>query len=468
MPEWLAELAALCGPGELLSEPEVCAPYGRDWSGRYEHLPAAVVRPVDAPAVSRILRFASARGIAVVPQGGRTGFVGANVPGEDGVALVLSLERMAAVRRIDLGNRAVVLEAGLTLEAAQAALAPHGLDLPVDLGSRGSARIGGLLATAAGGIRHVRDGALRAHVRGMEAVLGDGRILQNLSTLEKNNSGYEWPQLLCASEGTLGVITAASIGLVQGAGRRQTAWLALAAEAALADAIALCRGRAAGLLAALEFVDSAAMAALAEVDPARRAPGADAPLWLLVETEAASADVARDVLSDLALDLIGAGLAADAVLAQDAAERRRLWHLRESLPEAIGRLGSVRRYDVAVPVPALSALLAAVRGKVARQGLRVRPVAYGHAAEGNVHLNMILAPGAGPGIDEVLDDMVYGEVLSRAGTVSAEHGIGRLKRARLAQMRTPQELAFARELKALCDPAGILNPGVLLAPGGEP
>ncbi len=459
----LRALEGLVDPGGLITDASALATYGRDWTGAFAGMPTAVVRPADTAAVSRVLALCAREGVAVVPQGGRTGLVGGAVP-RDG-DLVLSLERMRAVRRVDLANGAVVVEAGATLEAADQALAEHGRRLPVDVASRGTAQIGGLLATAAGGMRHVRDGALSAHVRGLEVVLGDGRVLSNLTTLEKNNTGYAWPQLFCGSEGTLGVITAAALGVVRLAPQARALWLSLAALDRLMPLVERVRERCLGLLAAVEFIDQSAADALSRAAPEVRLPVAAAPLHLLVATEAADGDLADAALLALAEEATALGLCADAVLAQDERERRALWRVREALPEAIGRLGRVRRYDVAVPPASLPDLMAAVKDAVAGRALPATPVFYGHVAEGNVHLNMVLGPEACGRDEAALDEIVYGCALARDGTISAEHGIGRLKRDHLASMRTPDELAFMAALKALCDPAGILNPDKVLPPG---
>lgn len=459
-------MAEVCGRDGVLVGAEACAPYARDWTGAFVGRPAAVVRPADTRTVAAVLAFCSARGLAVVPQGGRTGLVGAGAPADG--EIVLSLERMRAVRRLDSEAGAVVVEAGATLAAVEEALADSGWRMPVDLASRGSAQVGGLLATAAGGMRHVRDGALAARVRGLEVVLGDGRVLSNLSTLEKNNTGYAWAQLFCGSEGTLGVITAAAIGLARRAAAARAAWLALARPDVLAEAVDLVQRAALGLVAAVEFVHPTALAALAEARPELRPPVGDAPLHLVVEVEAADAPAAAAAAERLAEEALARGLADDAAIAQSGREVRDLWQVREALPEAIGRLGRVRRYDVAVPVGRLVDLVEEVCAAVAARGLAARPVAFGHAAEGNVHLNAILGAGWEEAMDGVLDELVYGAVLARGGTISAEHGIGRLKRDRLALMRTPEEIAFMAALKAVCDPAGILSPGRLLPASALP
>jgi len=457
-------LAERAGPGGILTEPADRARYGTDWTGQFGSLPAAVVRPVDHAAVCRVLAWCSAEGVAVVPQGGRTGLVGGSVPLTDEV--VVSLERLRAVRRLALDDRAVVVEAGVTLAAVDAFLAPHGLRMPVDLASRGSAQVGGLVATSAGGIRHVRDGSLASHVRGLEVALGDGRSLAALRTLEKNNTGYPWPQLLCGSEGTLGVITAAAVGLVPRAAASAAAWFALDGPARVPDLAALATAEALGMVAAVEFVDRTALAAVTAHLAGARPPAGDAPMHVLIEVEASRPAWATQAIEAIAQAALSAGLCADAAIALDEGQRRSMWRLRETIPEAVGRQGPVRRYDVAVPPPALPGLLEAAAARVAAAGLPARPVAYGHAAEGNAHLNFVLPAGLEAAerarIGEALDAIVYGEVLARSGTISAEHGIGVLKRTHLGQMRTPDELAFMAALKRACDPAGILNPGKVL------
>lgn len=462
-PSALRALSALVdGPG-LLTEAGALATYGRDWSGAFSGRPGAVVRPRDTDAVARVVGFCAREGLAIVPQGGRTGLVGGAVP-LDG-EIVLSLERMRAVRRVDREERAIVVEAGLTLEGADLALRASAMRLPVDLASRGTAQVGGLLATAAGGVRHVRDGRLAAHVRGLEVVLGDGRLLANLSTLEKNNTGYGWAQLFLGSEGTLGVITAASIGTVPVAPAARALWLTLPALEVLAPLVERIRARCLGLLAALEFVDRSAVEALALAGVEARPPvGAAAPMHLLVATEAGDGEACEAALIAVAAAATADGLAVDAALAQDERERRALWRVRESLPEAIGRLGRVRRYDVAVPLVALGDLMDTVKAAVHARALPVRPVFYGHVAEGNIHLNMVLGAGADARLEAELDAIVYDAVVAREGTISAEHGIGTLKRDHLHVMRSAAELRFMAELKRLCDPAGILNPGKLLPP----
>jgi FAD/FMN-containing dehydrogenase len=245
----------------------------------------------------------------------------------------------------------------------------------------------------------------------------------------------------------------------------RTAWLTLAEAGAFARLVGRARALCLGSLAALEFIDRAAVDALREARPDLALPHPDAPWHVLVECEAATAAIAEAPLFALVEAALTDGLAVDAVVAQDERDRQRLWRLREALPEAIGRLGRVRRYDVAVAVPEVVGLVGAVRTALADGGLPARPVAYGHAAEGNVHLNVVVAAAPDTALEAALDAVVYGEVLARGGTISAEHGVGRLKRDHLGAMRSPAELAFMTALKALCDPAGILNPDVLLPPG---
>jgi FAD/FMN-containing dehydrogenase len=435
----LREFTSVVGEAHVLTG-DATAGYAVDWTGRFRGHAAAVLRPADTGQVAAVLARCHEAGVAVVPQGGNTGLVGGGVPlhGE----VVLSLSRLDRLGPVDADAAQVTAGAGVPLQ--RVAGADPGLDLGVLIASRGSATVGGAVATNAGGLRVLRYGPMRAQVRGVEAVLADGTVVSHLAGLVKDNTGYDYPGLLAGSEGTLAVVTAARLQLVPRPSGPVTALIGLGGPADVHGLARQALAAVPGLLSA-EFFARAGAEVLAE--HAGLVPPLRAPAYLLLE--AAGPGAAGDL----------AGLAGDLPVAvgTSAAERDRLWALRERMPEAAGFLGVPLKLDVSVPAARWARLATGIGEVVAAVDPGARLIVYGHVADGNLHVNLVPALAA----DGRHEDAVFGFVASLGGSISAEHGIGVLKARWLPLVRSPAERALFARIRAAFDPAGILNPHVL-------
>ena len=444
----------MVGRDHVLTDPDVVAGYCVDWTGRFRGFTPAAVRPASTAEVAAVVDACRRAGAAVVPQGGNTGLVGGGVPlaGE----VVLSLRRLAAIEPVDEGAGQVTAGAGAALGDVQRAALAAGWAYGVDLGSRDSATVGGSIATNAGGSRVLRHGDTRAQVVGVEAVLADGSVVSHLAGLVKDNTGYHLPSLLCGSEGTLGIVTAARLRLVPRTDERVVALLAFEDVGAAVDAAGALR-RALPALEAAELVLQGGVALVCAT--LGLAPPFPAPHSAYVLVEAAGRSSPLDQLAESVVALAGV---ADAAVADDPRRRAELWRYREGHTEAINTLGAPHKLDVTLPFDALAAFVADVPAAVAAVAPAARTWLFGHVADGNVHVNVT---GVAPD-DMAADDAVLGMVVDRGGSISSEHGIGTAKKAWLARTRSPAELAAFRALKTALDPAGILNPNVLLPPAG--
>jgi FAD/FMN-containing dehydrogenase len=447
--EFVSGCRQAVGDAHVLVDPDVTAGYAVDWTGRFRGVAPVVVRPGTTTEVARVVALARRHRVAVVPQGGNTGLVGGGVPlaGE----VVVSLGRFGDLAVDGLAGQATA-GAGVTLAALQAAAAEAGLAFGVDLGARDSATVGGMVATNAGGIRVIRHGAMRVQVIGVEAVLGTGEVISRLAGLVKDNTGYDLAQILCGSEGTLGIVTAARLRLVPPPARVVTALVGLATVAGAVETAAGLRRDVAGL-SALELMTGPSLRLVADHlgSPPPVAPEAGA--YLLVEADSPADPV--PVLAE-ALDRPGV---LDAAVATERADRARLWRWREAHSEAGGALGVVHKLDVTLPTAALAAFCTEVVERVAAARPGATTLLFGHVGDGNVHVNVV-GPPAG---DHEVDDLVLGLVVGSGGSISAEHGIGTVKKAWLARDRSPEEVHAMRAVKRALDPDGILNPNVLFA-----
>jgi FAD/FMN-containing dehydrogenase len=413
-------LAGVVGPEHVLTDPDLTAAYEVDWTGRWRGRAVAVVRPGSAAEVAGVLRACA--GTAVVPQGGNTGLVGGSVPGPAG-AVVLSTRRLTVLEPVG-PDGTVVVGAGATLAAVQAHARAAGWQLGLDWAARDTATVGGAVATNAGGLRVLRWGPARAQLVGAEVVLASGDVLTRVTGPLKDSTGYDLPGLLCGSEGTLGVLTRVRLRLVPPLPARRT--VALAGVAGVEEAQALLASARRLDLTAAELIGARAM------DLVGGSPLPDRwPAYVLLEA-----------IGDLTEALAGAG---DAVLAGDAADRARLWRCREEITPSIGRAGVPVKLDVSLPADRLAEVWAALD--------RPGTVLFGHLAEANLHVNLL-------GDED--PDRVLRLVAAAGGSISAEHGIGRAKAPWLPLTRSAAELAAMRAVKTALDPAGLLNPGVLL------
>jgi FAD/FMN-containing dehydrogenase len=463
----LDALAALLGERGLITGSDT-EPYCVDWRGLFRGRALAVARPASTTEVAAVVKLCAAHGVPVVPQGGNTGMVGGGVPTETGRELILSLSRMNRIRAVDPVDMSLVAEAGVPLQTAQEAAAVVGCLLPVSIGSEGSAQIGGIISTNAGGNNTVRYGNTRDLVLGLEVVLPDGSVWNGLRRLRKDNTGYCLRQLFAGAEGTLGVITAAVMKLVARPAVLGTAFCALpSAEAALAVFDRFQRRDAAGIQV-FEYMSRRSVGLVTElIEGVGRAVETDAGHYLLIELGSINRDGNPSaVLEEVLADGFEAGLVLDAAIAQNEAQRRAIWRLREEHTEAQKRAGASLKNDVSVPVSRIPEFLARATAacEAAMPGIRVAP--FGHIGDGNIHFNLVqpetMAPKDFAAESDRLMEIVNDVVVDLGGSFSAEHGIGRLKTHVLVARREAVELDLMRRIKAAIDPAGILNPGRIL------
>ena len=448
-------LAEVVGPRHVLTDADVRAGYETDWTGRWRGRARAVVRPADTAQVAGVIAACADRDVPLVPQGGNTGMVGGSVPDESGAAVVLSTTRLTDPPQVDLATTQLRAGAGVTLAVAQQAARDAGLELALDLGARDTATLGGLLACDAGGLRALRHGTARRQVIGTEAVLADGAVINRMSGLLKDTAGYDLGALLIGSEGTLGVATAVRWSLLPRRDARAVALVGLDSIEQAAQLASALRPRLPSLeLCELMLADGMELT-LGYLK--RDAPMEVSPVAVLLECAAV-----HDPLDELAEALDEAGAADHAVVAADSAGRERLLAIRESHTDAIATVGVPVKFDVGVPLDGLAAFCDGVDGAVQGAVPGARTIIFGHLGDGNLHVNVLGAAGGGD--EEALDEAVLSLVARCGGTISAEHGIGRHKPAYLHLVRSEGELAAMRAIKHALDPAGILNPGVGLAP----
>ncbi len=471
--EVLARLADIAGRRAVLSEPAALAPFTQERRGLFAGRPVAgVFLPGSTAEVAAGVKLAAAAGMAIVTQGGNTGLVGGAAPAAEArPQLILATRRLKRIRALDAAADTLIAEAGCVLTDVQAAAAAADRLFPLSLAAEGSCQLGGNLATNAGGLNVLRYGNARALTLGLEVVLADGRIWSDLSGLRKNNAGYDLKQLFIGSEGTLGIITAASLRLFPPLRSRATAWLAPVDPAAAVTALARLRGALGERVIACELISRFALdCVLRHVSAARAPVTAEAPWHLLVEIADTDAHYpCRERLVELAGALMDAGLVSDGVIAESEAQRQALWRLREAVPEAQRREGASIKHDVSVPVAAVPDLLAAATSAVQGRDAGVRVCAFGHLGDGNIHLNLS-RPVAMADADFLAqwDDynrLVHDLVIERGGSIAAEHGVGQLKVDALERYGDAVSLALMRTLKTALDPAGVLNPGKVVRAG---
>ena len=423
--------------------------YGTDWTGRFIGAPSAVVRPANTSEVSQILQVCSKYNIAVVPQGGNTGLVGGTVADEGHV--IVSTRRLQSLGPVDVASPQISVGAGTTVEQVQEVATSHGLRYAVDFGARGSATIGGTIATNAGGINVLRFGSTRHQVVGIEAVLPNGDVIEHMAGLIKDNTGYDLASLLCGSEGTLGIITAARLRLVPLHTSRTTVLLGCESTQEVVNVVQGIRQHFDSLDAAeLFYADGANLVAKAfDVQIPFLAPA-----YLLLEF---SADV--DLAADIESHLAQSNFSGVSAVAQDESGRARLWRLREEHTAAISVQGVPHKFDVTVAVSDLPEFVMKIRQRIAETNADWTVFIFGHAADGNMHVN-VLGPSAN---DELVDEVVLQVVAEFKGSISAEHGIGSAKKKWLPLSRSQNEIAMMKAIKDAIDPQGLMNPNTLFA-----
>ncbi len=463
----LEALRDAVGTGHVLVEGDLSA-YEVDWRKRWRGKALAVVRPGSTDEVAAVVRACAAHGASIVVQGGNTGLVGGGVPDDTGRQVLLTLARMNRVRAIDAANATMTLEAGCVLQAAQQAAAEQGLLFALSLAAEGSCTIGGNLATNAGGTQVLRFGNARELCLGLEVVTAQGDVWSGLSGLRKDNTGYDLRDLMIGSEGTLGVITAATMKLHPLPAAQLTAFAACSDLTSCAALLQRARQHLGASLTGFEVMGALALELVARHFPTLPRPLPGAPWTVLIEcADAAREALARPRFEALLQAAIEHGEASDAVLAESVAQARALWHVRESIPLAQALEGPNIKHDIALPVSAIPQFVAHTDAALQAAFPGTRLVNFGHLGDGNLHYNLQAAPGisAQGFLDEqehAVNRIVYDAVVARGGSISAEHGIGALKRDELRQRKSPVALAMMRAIKQALDPKGTLNPGRVL------
>ncbi|MES2492786.1 MAG: FAD-binding oxidoreductase [Pseudomonadota bacterium] len=467
---FLTEASALLGPRGLTTDPDLVAPWLTDWRGRYTGRALALAAPTSTEAVADLVRLCVRYKVPLVPQGGNSGMCGGAVPSETGMELLLSLRRLDRIRSLDPQARQVTCGAGLILENLHDAAGARGLRFPLTLGGKGSATVGGLIATNAGGTQVLRHGTMRALVLGLEAVLADGSVFSALSPLKKDNRGFDLKQLLIGSEGTLGIVTAATLRLVPAQAARIAIWAGVPSLQVARALLLHCDDAIGAALEGFEVVPRASLdAVLAHLPTARRPLAGDHAWNVLIEVVADVTD--EDTLQDRAEAMIASAFAAslvdDAVFSASEAQALAFWALRESVPQAERAQGPALQHDISVPVERMPDFVDHAVAEVEAAFAGTKAIAFGHLGDGNVHFHVIAPPGAdrlgweiGPGKE--ISAMVHDMVVSWGGSISAEHGIGQLKRAELERLADPVMLELMRRVKSALDPQGLLNPGKLV------
>ena len=465
-PTILERLATIVGREHALTDADQQLPYLREWRDLYQGRAGVVLRPGSTGQVSQIMAIANAHSIPVVPQAGNTGLVGGQIPfnGE----ILLSVARLKRVRELDAAGYSMTVEAGLTLAEAQAAAAEVERLFPLSLASEASCQIGGNLGSNAGGVGVLAYGTARQLVLGLEVVLADGRVLPGLSALKKDNTGYDLRDLFIGSEGTLGIITAASLRLYPKPAEKATAFVALPKLASALALFAAAQAAAGASLTAFEFMPRRVLDVVLRHVAGTRDPLPNRGAWYaLIEVSGLAADgSAQGVLEDILDSAQAKGLVIDAALASSLGQARAFWRLREAISEAQKFEGGSVKNDVSVPIAQIPNFIARADALIFAICPGARPLAFGHFGDGNVHYNICqpleMPTAAFLGLWRPLQEAVNEAVLAFGGSISAEHGIGVMKREALARVKSPVELELMRAIKTAFDPKGILNPGKVL------
>ena len=463
-------LRAAVGAANVFSADADRAPYETDWRKRFHGRAIAVVRPGSTAEVAAVVTACRGHGASIVAQGGNTGLVGGSVPDASGQQVLLSTARLNRIRSIDSANLTLVAEAGCVLQRVQDQAAASGLMFALSLAAEGSCTIGGNLATNAGGTQVLRYGNAREQCLGLEVVTAEGRVWDGLSALRKDNTGYDLRDLLIGSEGTLAIITAAALKLHPRPAATLTALATLPSLAAATTLLALAHERLGPGLTGFEVMNDFSLELVRRHFAQLRQPLAPAPWTALLELSDAESDThasaALEALLGVALDR---GLIDDTAIATSLEQANAMWHLRESIPLAQSTEGANVKHDIALPISAIAEFVATTDAALVRAFPGVRLVDFGHLGDGNLHYN-VQGPGGSVGAEFVarheasINAIVYDAVVSRGGSISAEHGIGSLKREELAQRKSPVALDMMRAIKSALDPSGVLNPGRVLSP----
>ncbi|KAL1966685.1 hypothetical protein VTN77DRAFT_3882 [Rasamsonia byssochlamydoides] len=439
------------------------APFNNDWMRKYGGQTRLVLKPKNTEEVSKVLKYCNDHKLAVVPQGGNTGLVGGSVPVFD--EIVINTSRMNNIRSFDEESGVLVADAGVILEVADQYLAERGHLFPLDLGAKGSCHIGGNVSTNAGGLRLLRYGSLHGNVLGLEAVLPDGTIVDSLSTLRKNNTGYDLKQLFIGAEGTIGIVTAVSILCPPRPSAVNVAYFGLESFDQVRRAYKEAKGRLSEILSAFELMDGKSQSLVHQSTGNKRPLEGDYPFYCLIETSGSNAEHDIAKLESFLEHVMSEGIVADGVLAQDETQIQSLWRWREGITEALSHLGGTYKYDVSIPLPELYQLVEDCRARLTERGFvgdddsfPVRAVVgYGHMGDSNLHLNVSVRQ-YNKEVEKAIEPWVYEWIAKRNGSISAEHGLGIAKKEFIGYSQNETMVKLMSQLKKLYDPNGIMNP----------
>ncbi|HVV64198.1 MAG TPA: FAD-binding oxidoreductase [Rhizomicrobium sp.] len=467
-PNVITRLKEAVGAGGFSEDPAEIAPHLQEWRGTWKGRTPLLLKPGTTEQVSRILAICDETATRVTPQGGNTGLVGGQIPlaGE----VLLSLERLNRIRSLDAAGASCIAEAGVTLARLKEAAEREEMLFPLSLASEGSCTIGGNLSTNAGGVNVLRYGMARELTLGLEVVLADGRVLDLLRTLRKDNTGYDLKQLFIGAEGTLGVITAAALKLYPRPTQTETAFVAVRDPAAAVAILSRLQAGAGGLLSAFELIPRLGLDLVLAHIPGTADPlKAPSPWYALVEASSAADLGLRRAFEAALAQAITDGIAQDAAIAASQAQRGALWRLRESLSEAQKKEGPSLKHDIAVPVGRIADFIAEATAAVLRAMPGARPVCFGHLGDGNLHFNFNAPKGADAEAfrarREEIARIVHDMTSAFGGSISAEHGVGVMKREEIVRYKSAEEIGLMTTLKRALDPKNILNPGKVLRDG---
>jgi len=467
---FLEDALALLGPRGLTCDPDLVSPWLTDWRGRFTGKACALASPANVEELSQLVRLCGRHGVPIVPQGGNSGMSGGATPDQTGKALLLSLRRMNHIREIDAEAGRVTCEAGVVLQTLHEAAEAQDLRFPLTLGGKGSATVGGLISTNAGGSQVLRHGSMRALVLGLEAVLADGQVFSMLTPLKKDNRGFDLKQLLIGSEGTLGIVTAATLRLLPAVAERVVIWAGVSSLPAARTLLLHCEAMEGDALEGFEVMPQASIDAVKDHMPAARAPLEGRHAWhVLIEVVAdrAGAATLRDRCEAMMADAFEKELLEDAAMSASEAQAEAFWLIRETVPAAERARGPAVQHDISVPVEKMPAFVEVTAPMLEAEFPGTEAIAFGHLGDGNVHYHVI-APQVTDGKawnaneGKAISRRVHDLVTQWGGSISAEHGIGQLKRDELVRLGDPVALYMLRAVKQALDPQGLLNPGKLI------
>ena len=460
-------LVSFVGADNVLTVASAMAPYLTDWRGRYHGAARCVVRPATTSEVSAVVQYCAQTGVAMVPQGGNTSHCGASIPDNSGESVLISLSRMNRIRTLDAANNTITVEAGCILQSLQEAAFKAGRFFPLSLAAEGSCQIGGNLSTNAGGVQVLRYGNTRELTLGLEVVLPSGEVWNGLRGLRKDNTGYDLKQLFIGAEGTLGIITAAVMKLFPLPQAISTAWLAIKSPEIAVKLLADLQAAFGATLTACELLSDISLSLVLKNIPGTQLPLSESPWHLLVELSGpGDEDCLRDAMGAFLEQSLESGSISDAVIAQSVEQANRLWALRENISEAQKIEGVSIKHDISVPISRIGEFVERADAALKQAFPGIRIVTFGHVGDGNLHYNQSKAEygenlaflALQPKINEIVHDLVY----ELGGSISAEHGIGQLKRDDMLRYKSTIELGMMCDLKRLFDPLGLMNPGKVI------